>query len=180
MRIASVPDRGALRRLVATLDARFALAAIAGTILSMLILGIPTAAIPNPWFTRMLATDATNVAVLIASAPLMGALIATYIAPTSATPDPHGARVAPTSAAGIGAYLAIGCPICNKIIVGVLGVSGAVNVFAPLQPLIGAVSIVLLAVTLAWRLRKRVTGCSACSRLDELDSTARQPRATSE
>ncbi len=36
------------------------------------------------------------------------------------------------------------------------------TVFAPLQPVIGAVSLALLAGTLAWRLRLRVRG-GACS-----------------
>lgn len=180
MRNSGVAERSTRGRVAGTVDARFVLAALGGTALSLVILGIPTAVIPNPWFTRMLATDTTNVVVLIASAPMMGALIATYIAPASATPDPHGARMAPTSAAGIGAYLAIGCPICNKIIVGVLGISGAVNVFAPLQPFIGAASVAVLAVTLVWRLRRRATGCPDCSRLSRGGLTASQRPANSD
>jgi hypothetical protein len=35
------------------------------------------------------------------------------------------------------------------------------SVYAPIQPLIGAVSLALLIVTAAWRLRLRATG-NAC------------------
>ena len=42
-----------------------------------------------------------------------------------------------------------------------LGTSGALSVYAPIQPLIGAVSLALLVVTAAWRLRLRATG-AAC------------------
>jgi len=48
-------------------------------------------------------------------------------------------------------------------VVAALGVSGALTVFAPLQPVIGAASVALLAVTLAWRLRDRVRGCPRCA-----------------
>jgi len=39
--------------------------------------------------------------------------------------------------ASVLATFAIGCPICNKLVVALLGVSGALTCWAPLQPLIG-------------------------------------------
>jgi hypothetical protein len=65
--------------------------------------------------------------------------------------------------ASFGAFLAIGCPVCNKIALILLGTSGALTIFAPLQPVIGAASLVLLAGTLAWRFRLRARG-GACAR----------------
>lgn len=152
-------------RAFATLDRRFWIAVLAGTLLAFLVLGVPTAVIPNPWFTRMTPTEPFNVAVMLVSAPLMGALLATYasrgaLAHDDVHADGGGGRA---SLGGIAAYLAIGCPICNKIIVAVLGVSGALTVFAPLQPLIGLASVVLLTGTLAWRLRMRARGCTRCA-----------------
>lgn len=151
-------------RLWATLDRRFWVAAAGGSLLTMLVLGVPTAVIPNPFFVRMTPTDPVNVAVLAVTAPLMGALLATYLSRGREEGDVHadggGGRA---SVAGIAAYLAIGCPICNKVIVAVLGVSGALNVFAPLQPIIGAASVALLGATLIWRLRMRARGCTRCA-----------------
>jgi hypothetical protein len=63
--------------------------------------------------------------------------------------------------ASLGAFLAIGCPVCNKIALVLLGTSGAMTLFAPIQPIIGAASLMLLAATLAWRLRLRARG-GAC------------------
>ena len=159
--------------IAASLDRRFWLMTLVGSVVAAAILGIPTAVIPNPWFTRMLPTEPINVLVLVGSVPLMGLLIATYLAPGPFANDAHAPRssVGP-SVASIGSYLAIGCPICNKIIVAVLGASGAVNAFAPLQPLIGSASIVLLGATLAWRLRRRALGCAACSGLPRLSTGA--------
>lgn len=102
--------------------------------------------------------------VWLASAPLMGALLATYLARPgrrAAHPGRLGGG-APTTLGGIAAFLAIGCPICNKLVVASLGVSGALSIFAPLQPLIGAVSLVLLAATLWWRVRQLRRPCIRC------------------
>ncbi len=154
---------GPAGRLIATLDPRFWVAAALGTLASAIVLGVPSAVIPNPFFVRMTPTEPANLFVWLISAPLGGLLIATYIARGAVARDQHGeAGAGRITIGGIGAYLAIGCPICNKIIVAVLGVSGALNVFAPLQPLIGALSIALLAGTLAWRLRMRAQGCERC------------------
>ena len=50
-------------------------------------------------------------------------------------------------------WLAVGCPVCNKLIVLALGSSGALSWFAPAQPWLAALSIVLLVAALAWRAR---------------------------
>ena len=51
-----------------------------GTLGAILVLGVPTAVIPNPFFVRMTPTEAVNVLTLVASAPLIGLLAATYVA----------------------------------------------------------------------------------------------------
>jgi hypothetical protein len=154
----------AYQRLAATLDRRFWVAAIGGTVFALIVLGVPSAVIPNPLFIRMTPTEPFNVAVWLASAPLAGLLLATYLSKGgAAAADVHAdAGAGRATLGGVAAYLAIGCPVCNKIVVLALGVSGALNVFAPLQPLIGASSVALLAGTLAWRLTMRARGCNRC------------------
>jgi hypothetical protein len=49
--------------------------------------------------------------------------------------------------------LAVGCPICNKIVVLLLGVSGALTIFQPLQPVLALAAMVLLGYALFLRLR---------------------------
>lgn len=150
------------RQARATLDRRFWVVALGGSFVTLLILGIPTAVIPNPFFVRMTPVEPFSFATWILSALLSGPLIATYVAPPSGSQIDQGEGRARASVAGVAAYLAIGCPICNKIIVAVLGLSGALTVFAPVQPFLGAASITLLALTLAWRLRLRGARCGAC------------------
>lgn len=159
------PRPGSPDALRSTLDGRYWLVAGLGTVAALIVLGVPTAVIPNPMFVRMTPTEGFNVVVWLVSAPLIGLLIATYVRPP-VHPLGHpqaepGARRA--TLGGIAAYLAIGCPICNKVVVAALGVSGALNVFGPLQPLIGAASVALLGATLAWRLRDRARRCERCA-----------------
>lgn len=54
---------------------------------------------------------------------------------------------------GLATVLAVGCPVCNKLVVALLGASGALSWFAPIQPALGALSGILLLVALRQRLR---------------------------
>lgn len=156
---------GGMQALMSTLDARYWVVAAAATAGTLLLLGVPTAVIPNPFFIRMTPLETFNVVVWLASAPLIGLLAATYVRPVrhSRTHDIAGDGAGRTTLGGVAAYLAIGCPICNKVVVAALGVSGALTVFAPLQPIIGAGSVALLGATLAWRLRSRARDCERCA-----------------
>jgi hypothetical protein len=158
-------------------DGRFIAWAVAWALVSLLAFGLVAAIIPNPVFGRQIPPEPFAIAVWLVSAPLMGLLGATYSAP--AIPAATATRLMPLviepaggashrqgttlgTVAGFGAFLAIGCPVCNKVALVLLGVGGAMTVFAPLQPLIGAASLVLLAGTLAWRFRLRARG-GVCS-----------------
>ncbi|GAA3974020.1 hypothetical protein GCM10023085_65620 [Actinomadura viridis] len=54
--------------------------------------------------------------------------------------------------------LAVGCPVCNKVVLVLLGTSGALTVWAPLQPWLGALSVGLLGVAAV----RRLAGEIAC------------------
>lgn len=158
------------------LDRRFIASAVVWGSVSLLAFGLVAAIIPNPVFGRQIPPEPFAIAVWLVSAPLMGLLGATYSAPptptaTAALPMPlvlHPAGDASQrqgttlgTVASLGAFLAIGCPVCNKVALILLGTGGAMTLFAPIQPLIGAASLVLLAGTLAWRFRLRARG-GAC------------------
>ncbi len=135
-------------------------------------------------FGRQIPPEPFAIAVWLLSAPLMGLIGATYTAPrraaasaattvlaTPLVPAGSAAGADPVArqrvgrlgtAAGFGAFLAIGCPVCNKVALVLLGASGALTIWAPLQPLLGAASLALLAATAAWRFRLRRDG-GACA-----------------
>jgi hypothetical protein len=61
---------------------------------------------------------------------------------------------------GFVSFLAVGCPVCNQVVVAALGTSGALSWWAPVQPIVGAAAIALLLWTL--RLRLRTYELTAC------------------
>ena len=156
---------GSAAALRSTLDRRFWVVALLATAGSLLLLGVPTAVIPNPMFVRMTPAETFNILVWLGSAPLIGLLVATYVRPPSRATrgDRNEPGAGRATLGGVAACLAIGCPICNKVVVAALGVSGALSYFAPLQPIIGAGSLALLGATLAWRLRDRARRCERCA-----------------
>jgi hypothetical protein len=160
--------------LLALADRRLVAWTLVLTVVSGLLFGLVSAIIPNPVFGRSVAPEPFAYWVWLLSAPLMGLVLATYIVPAgpattvAAQPlaisdadvlDRRSTRLG--SAAGFAAFLAIGCPVCNKAALVLLGASGAMTIWAPLQPIIGAASLILLVVTVAWRLRLRASG-GAC------------------
>lgn len=148
-----------------------AAAVAAGT---YLFFGLSTAVLANPVFGRAVPPTTWAPNVLIATAILSGLLTATYVrndgpapirleAIEAASEPGAGSRTARTGAAGsLLAYLAIGCPVCNKLALLLLGTTGALNLYAPIQPYLGAIGIAMLSLALVIRLR----GEASCATLD--------------
>lgn len=122
-----------------------------GAILATLTIGIPTDVIANPFFTRMTPVRMQDVVFLVLTALLTGLLCATYGLPRAASCSLQEGR---TLAGGLLSFFAIGCPTCNKIVILLLGTSGALRWFEPVQPILAVASLLLLAVAVwtRWRL----------------------------
>ena len=59
-------------------------------------------------------------------------------------------------AGGVLAWFAVGCPVCNKLALIALGYSGAITWFAPIQPYMAIVALVLTGVALVIRLAGQI------------------------
>ena len=134
-----------------------------GALAVALVIGIPTDVIPNPVFGRPVPVTAWSYPVLVATAVLGGLLLGTYVNEhgrfsTAAAPDLD----APAKRGSIGAalsYFAVGCPVCNKIVLIALGTSGALAWFAPVQPFLALLSVGLLG----WALIARLAAVPTCA-----------------
>jgi hypothetical protein len=126
-------------------------AALAGTVVVGLLIGLPTELIPNPLFRRMMPAEWWNAPVWIATSVLSGLLLATYVREGDGAADDRPSRRG--GVGGLLAFFAVGCPVCNKLVVVALGTSGAMTWFAPVQPFLAAAALLLLAVALRGRLR---------------------------
>lgn len=125
------------------------LAAVAATVASLLVIGVPTGVVSTPFYHRMTPVTWWDYPVWAVSGLLAGLVAATHVrSPLAAAP---GGRL--FTGGGLLSAFAVGCPICNKIVVALLGVSGALTLWAPVQPILGLLSVGLLAVALRARLR---------------------------
>lgn len=127
--------------------------ALLGAAATAVVIGVPTDVIPNPVFGRPVPVTWWSVPVLAVTSVLAGLLCATYVR-EAASSEQEIDR--PATAGGLGgalAFFAVGCPVCNKLVVVALGTAGAKELFAPVQPLLAVVSIALLAAALLRRLR---------------------------
>ncbi|MFZ3495853.1 hypothetical protein ACODT5_21975 [Streptomyces sp. 5.8] len=135
---------------------RWAVAA-AVTVLAALVIGVPTGVIPSPFYTRMTPVLWWNYPVWLVSSILEGLLVATYVRVGEGSTTQARTRERAATARALGAGLlsafAVGCPICNKLVVLAIGVSGALSFWAPLQPVLALASVGLLLLALVRRRR---------------------------
>jgi hypothetical protein len=144
---------------------RWSAAAVAGAG-SFVLLGIPTAMIPNPVFARRIEAPAWTYPSLVVTAVLAGLLLASYVRVSAQVADgdddrPDGAsqeEARSFTVGGLLAFFAIGCPTCNKLVLLALGSSGAITWFEPVQPVLALAGIGVLI----WALHRRLTSEVAC------------------
>lgn len=121
------------------------------------VIGIPTDLVDTPLFNRMVPPTWWSYPILGVTAILAGLLVATYVA------DPAGGE-APRreqrwgGAGGVLSFFAVGCPVCNKLVLLALGTSGALQYFEPVQPVLALASVTVLA----WALWRRLRNAASC------------------
>ncbi|MFG1955276.1 hypothetical protein [Micromonospora sp. NPDC048830] len=126
-------------------------AVVLGAAATAVVIAVPTDLIDTPLFTRSVAVTWWAWPALAATAVLAGLLLATYVQPADAGSPVAEKRLG--TVGGLLSLLAVGCPVCNKLVLLALGTSGAMTWFAPAQPLLAVASIVLLGWALHRRLR---------------------------
>lgn len=143
--------RGVFAELSTWQPRRWWFAAATG-VATVILAGIPTVLIPNPWFVRELPVTAWAWPVLIATGILAGLVAATYVARKDVTGNNRGGVIGTTGA--VLSFFAVGCAVCNKLVLLALGYAGALQFFEPLQPYLAGGSIMLLAIALVMRIRR--------------------------
>jgi hypothetical protein len=138
------------------------LVALAAGGASALAIGIPTDVIDTGLFTWMTPVRWWEYPVLVLTA-LLTAVWAASHHHSCAKGSPGRARIAGST---VLSTLAIGCPVCNKLVVAALGVSGALGAWAPLQPFVAVGSLVMVSLAVLARRRACADRCAAT------DSTA--------
>ena len=126
----------------------------------MLLVAVPTDLVDTPAFDREVPPTWWPWPALVVSSVLAALLTASYVSP------PAGRANAGTDAAarggwvgGVLTFFAVGCPVCNKLVLLALGSAGAMAWFEPVQPLLQLAAVGLLG----WALRVRFRAELACT-----------------
>ncbi len=143
---------------------RWGIALVSGTAY-LLAVAIPTDLVGTPVFSREIPPTWWAWPALVLSSTLAGLLTATYVAAATPSAMPGTEKTDPSEraarggfAGGLLTFFAVGCPVCNKLVLLALGYAGAITWFEPFQPVLQAVGIALLA----WALRERLRGSVVC------------------
>lgn len=128
-------------------------AAVYGAIAAVLI-GIPSDLIDTPIFGRPIEARWLDWVILATTSALIGLIFAIRPASSaeSGTEDAVERQGTTTLWGGLVSFLAVGCPVCNQAVVALVGISGALSWWAPVQPIVGLAAVALLV----WTLRKRL------------------------
>jgi hypothetical protein len=120
---------------------------------TVVVIGVPTDLIDTPLFGRQVPPTWWSWPALIATAMLTGLVAATYIRSPLAPEKRDRAGRWGTVGSVLG-FFAVGCPVCNKLVLLALGTSGALQFFGPVQPVIALASVGLLGWAFVTRVRR--------------------------
>ena len=126
------------------------------------VIAVPSDMIDTPIFGRPVEVRWIDYVILAVTSALIGLIFA--IRPEAvdsgelvAATERQGTR---TIWGGFVSFLAVGCPVCNQAVVALVGVSGALSWWAPVQPFVGLLAVGLLLYTLRKRLNTyKLTAC---------------------
>ena len=130
-----------------------------------MLIAVPSDLIDTPIFGRPVAVRWIDYVILAVTSALIGLIFAIRPQPAdpaeseelAVTVDRQGTR---TIWGGFVSFLAVGCPVCNQAVVALVGVSGALSWWAPVQPFVGLLAVGLLLYTLRKRLNTyKLTAC---------------------
>lgn len=134
---------GALRALPAATWLR----AIPYAAITAVLIGVPSDLIDTPIFGRPVETRPIDYVILAITSALIGLVFAVRVPRHSALDD----DTRPVWG-GFVSFLAVGCPVCNQLVVALVGTSGALSWWAPVQPVVGLIAIGLVLFALKRRL----------------------------
>ena len=136
-------------------------AVLFGAVAAVLI-AVPSDIIDTPIFGRPVEVRWIDYVILAVTSALIGLIFAIRPEATESSGLAEAAERQGTRTiwGGFVSFLAVGCPVCNQAVVALAGVGGALSWWAPVQPFVGLLAVVLLLYTLRKRLNTyKLTAC---------------------
>ena len=118
------------------------------TLASFAVLGTVAALWETPFFMRMTPAGAIEIALLALTAALLGLYVAIRRSACS---------VKSATAGGVLGFIGVACPVCNKLLVLLIGSELLLTYFEPVRVFVAAAGVVILALAIAreWTLQRK-------------------------
>ncbi|MCP5029618.1 MAG: hypothetical protein GY929_25380 [Actinomycetia bacterium] len=146
-----------------SLPGRTYLRAVPIALVAAVVIGVPADLIDTPIFGRPVPVRGIDYLILAVTAALIGLVFAIRLDGEAEGDEAQQTR---TVWGGFVSFLAVGCPVCNQMVVALVGVSGALSWWEPVQPLVGLLAIGLLLAALRQRLATyELTSCPLPTRV---------------
>lgn len=135
------------------------LRAIPYALIAAVLIGVPADLIDTRFFGRPIEAKTIDYVILVITSALIGFVFAirpprievaeVEVAEVEGAMERSETR---TMWGGAISFFAVGCPVCNQAVVALLGTSGALSWWAPIQPVIGLIAVGVVV----WALRERL------------------------
>ena len=160
-----------------SLPPRTWLRAVPYAVVAAVFIGVPSDIIDTPIFGRPVELRTIDYVIWLISSVLIGVTFAIRL-PNSQREAEEQNDVR-TAWGGFASFLAVGCPVCNQFVVAAIGTSGALNWWAPVQPIFGALAIGFVLWALRTRLRTyQLATCPTPKRKANSSDDANSPTIT--
>ena len=126
---------------------------ILAALIIFFVFGIATVLIKNTFFTRMTPVYWYDYVFLVLTSILSGAYIGLWHYNKNNQKNINSKCNYAATGGAVGGFFSFGCAICNKLLIWVLGLSGVIAYFMPIQPILGVISVALLSYTVYLQLR---------------------------
>ena len=114
------------------------------------VLGIPTALIPNNLFMRMTPVTVYDIVFLV----LASAMLGLYASLHFYVKKEVGSDAYFASGGILASIFALSCPICNAVLVALFGATALLAYFEPFRPVLGLISIAILGIALFLKIKQ--------------------------
>lgn len=135
-------------------------------IIAFFLFGIPTAVIPNSYFFRMSPVTIFDYVFLPVNSILLGTFIALLFYQGNYKRLTKLKNTKTESAATGAAFvnvLALGCPICNVVLVSLFSTTALMTYFEPLRPALAVLTAGILGTAIYFK-AKSIKECKVCKR----------------
>lgn len=139
---------------------RYIFIGILTSVIIFLIFGIVMALIPNNFFVRMFPPTIIDYIFLFSTSVMLGAYFSLYF---YGKQEVYGKEDYAAAGGALPSILAFSCPLCNALLVSLLGAATILAFIEPLRPVFGIFGIGILGFALYLKV-KNLKSCRRCSK----------------